>query len=1058
MNYIFNAKANWFCFVLIVLFTITPGALGAQVPARSAESEVVPVESMQSFNSTAASLKLDAHSSQVIRSVVLERFDESAKSAVTSHKRNVPAQIGIGRIMPLPYSEKIDLSNLKWIRLDSGGQASLLTVTSSGAKAMRMALSVSAIAEGIEIRFFGIEAPERVFGPYTARELLRDGSQIEKSKEGNVPHREPFWSPVIEGETIGMEIFIPAGQRQDQLSFTIPQIAHLWQSVVKSGNKNLNSIGNSEPCEVDIACNTEGWGPIADSVVKYVYTYNFGTHVCTGTLLADNDADTSIPYLLTANHCVSLQEQADNINTYWFFQKSACGGPNPTSVTQLTGGAILLSHGTAADHSFLQLKENPPAGATYSGWYSGTVSNGSSIAGIHHPAGDLKKISLGSFNGYSEYTGIVDGLGDHSRVTWSSGVTEAGSSGSGIWIQDGISRYLIGTLHGGGSSCMAPNEPDWYGRFDETYNHIYQWVDPGTIIQLQNNVPINNLTDATGNQRSYKIYIPTGAQSLTVSTGGGSGDVDLYIKFGSPPSRFSPNGFDCRSTVVGNSDSCEITNPESGTWHILLNAYSAYSGATLTASYASSITLNPGGAVKRATPGTLEATRVGYAKLSVDSGAAPYATAVFSYKSNGVTITAVGVPTSPPTTRARIFIDFRSGVNSIPARTDSGMIDINTGIAAVNNSSATANVTYRLRNTAGDTLAVGHGTIAAAHHFARFINQLDDVAPDFILPSDFSSSIHFASLEISADQPLSILAVRMTTNQEADILYTTTPVADLTQSLRYTPVYFPQFADGGGYTTSLVLLNTSDVAEEGTLQILDDEGLPLVVNQVGGTADSSFRYLIPSNGTFRFQTDGIPTTAKVGWIRLIPDPGDATPMGSGIFGYNPGSILHSESGIPAVAAITHARIYVDLSENYNTGLALANVGETSASITINAFLNDGITPAGNSKGSLELSGNGHRARFANELVSDLAAGFTGVLDISSLTPFAALTLRALNNERNHFIMTAFPVADANQAAPAPIVFPQIADGGGYISEFILISSGDAAGATLDYYDESGAPF
>jgi len=148
----------------------------------------------------------------------------------------------------------------------------------------------------------------------------------------------------------------------------------------------------------------------------------------------------------------------------------------------------------------------------------------------------------------------------------------------------------------------------------------------------------------------------------------------------------------------------------------------------------------------------------------------------------------------------------------------------------------------------------------------------------------------------------------MTTNQRNEVLLTTTPTADLTQSLASTPMYFPQFAEGGGYTTALVLLNTSSGIETGTVQVLDDLGAPLVVNQVGGTADSIFKYSIPSGGTFRFQTDGFPATTKVGWVRLTPDDGTPTPVGAGVFGYNPGRVLVTESGIPAAASTTHARV------------------------------------------------------------------------------------------------------------------------------------------------------
>ena len=52
---------------------------------------------------------------------------------------------------------------------------------------------------------------------------------------------------------------------------------------------------------------------------------------------------------------------------------------------------------------------------------------------------------------------------------------------------------------------------------------------------------------------------------------------------------------------------------------------------------------------------------------------------------------------------------------------------------------------------------------------------------------------------------------------------------------------------------------------------------------------------------------------------------------------------------------------------------------------------------------------------------------------------------------------AFPAADVYQTASLPIVFPQIAEGGGYVTQFILLSTGEASSATIRYYDNEGAP-
>jgi bacillolysin len=468
-----------------------------------------------------------------------------------------------------------------------------------------------------------------------------------------------------------------------------------------------------------------------------------------------------------------------------------------------------------------------------------------------------------------------------------------------------------------------------------------------------------------------------------------------------------------------------------------------------------SISIPGGGASVTSTAGSGAMTQVGYAETTIESGTAPYALAAFSFKQNGVTISEAGVPASPPTTSARIFIDRRVAVNALPAHDDAGTVDINTGIAVANRGVKTANVTYILRDLNGNILTTGRGTIAAGSHFAKFIDQFEEIADGFSMPADFSESMQFGSLDLQSDQPISVLALRGTTNQIGEFLLTTTPVADLTKSAGDSPLFYPQFADGGGYTTSLLLLNTSRQTETGTLQILSNDGAPLIVNQVGGTADSSFRYSIPRDGAFRFQSDGFPVGVKTGWVRLIPDAGSKAPVSSGVFGFNPEDRLVTESGIPAASPTKHARVYVDLSGDHNTGLAISNLASGGAAITISAYKDDGVTAVGTTQGPLQLPANGHDAKFVDQFVSDLPAGFTGVLDISSVSPFAALAIRSLVNERQDFLLTTFPIAYQDQVAPSPIVFPQIADGGGYTTQFVMISAGGSSVVVFNFYQENG---
>ena len=120
-----------------------------------------------------------------------------------------------------------------------------------------------------------------------------------------------------------------------------------------------------------------------------------------------------------------------------------------------------------------------------------------------------------------------------------------------------------------------------------------------------------------------------------------------------------------------------------------------------------------------------------------------------------------------------------------------------------------------MRNGSGTILTAGHAVLAQSAQAALFIDELSRIAPDFALPPDFATAIGYASLDIRSDQSISVLALRLTVTERNETILTTTPVADLAVPGMKDPLYFPHFADGGDYATSLFLLNTSDSAESG---------------------------------------------------------------------------------------------------------------------------------------------------------------------------------------------------------------------------------------------------
>jgi lysophospholipase L1-like esterase len=100
---------------------------------------------------------------------------------------------------------------------------------------------------------------------------------------------------------------------------------------------------------------------------------------------------------------------------------------------------------------------------------------------------------------------------------------------------------------------------------------------------LSNGVPATGLSGAQGAQLTYSLVVPAGATSLTFQISGGSGDADLYVKYGSPP---STSTYDCRPYLDGNNESCSVS-PTAGTWYVMLRGYSSFANVSLVATHSS---------------------------------------------------------------------------------------------------------------------------------------------------------------------------------------------------------------------------------------------------------------------------------------------------------------------------------------------------------------------------------------------------------------------------------------------------------------------------------------
>ena len=99
---------------------------------------------------------------------------------------------------------------------------------------------------------------------------------------------------------------------------------------------------------------------------------------------------------------------------------------------------------------------------------------------------------------------------------------------------------------------------------------------------LANGVTKTNLAGSASQQLSFTMEVPAGATELNFDMAGGTGDADLYVKFGSAPTTSS---YDCRPYKGGNAESCPIASAQAGTYYVKVIGYSAFTGVNLTGSF-----------------------------------------------------------------------------------------------------------------------------------------------------------------------------------------------------------------------------------------------------------------------------------------------------------------------------------------------------------------------------------------------------------------------------------------------------------------------------------------
>lgn len=449
-----------------------------------------------------------------------KRLGQLSPSEQKSKKGNKFLRIGVVRPLATPLDPLSDSA----LYTVAEGDVRVAGVISEGAVAVRVQFKGMSLPAGARVFVYSMSNPDEYYGPYGGHGPSEDGT---------------FWTPPMRGDTAIIEYFTPAGTTSNQTPFKIFSIAHIY--------KDMFTPDAAGACENEV---TPDWLNVAKSVGRVDFVSGGSVGACTGALLNDQASDQK-PYFLTANHCISTQSEAQSVTVYWNYNT----GDTPPGGTPTTNGSNLLVTGTSSDFTLLFLTGTVPGGLFFSGWDSATFNGTAAGTGIHHPQASHKRISFGTAR--QPNAGDCNPGEQCLRVDWSSGVTEPGSSGSGIWIGNpttGDAR-LIGNLTGGPSECGAPASSLWdtYGRFSVTYPSISSFLE-GTNCVTSLSPTSQNFT-ATGGTGNINVTAPGGCNWTAVTTdnfvsitsgasGSGNGTVSFSVASNSGPQRFA-------SIVVG---------------------------------------------------------------------------------------------------------------------------------------------------------------------------------------------------------------------------------------------------------------------------------------------------------------------------------------------------------------------------------------------------------------------------------------------------------------------------------------------------------------------------
>ncbi len=312
--------------------------------------------------------------------------------------------------------------------------------------------------------------------------------------------------------------FIEGINQSPEMDFELAKIY-----VIPKDIETLSSddrFGLALPCNINTACPLGAdFEDQRKGVCRIVMAHEEGLSYCTGLLVNNTNKDGE-PYILSAFHCPYFLTPIYDLWRFDFgFESDSCINPDDSPPFRSLYGCEYIAGRLESDFLLLKLTDTilPSFGLYFNGWNYSMDSIPSYGSMLHHPRGDIMKISVDTHPLELIRTiinwgnGVVTPPNHHLRANWDMGTMEKGSSGAGLWNSE---KHIVGQLNGGSANCENLFRSN-FGRFsmswnqgDSSHTRLKEWLDP------ENKDPVKidgmYLVDTTSYTIRWKVSTPDG--------------------------------------------------------------------------------------------------------------------------------------------------------------------------------------------------------------------------------------------------------------------------------------------------------------------------------------------------------------------------------------------------------------------------------------------------------------------------------------------------------------------------------------------------------------------